>query len=158
MGSRRETQGRAPEVSTSCPPSRVAGQPGRFECSKQPIFYSTFPSLQAQPLHLLFSNTEYRILTTVYVFMKHIGAHISRRQHVLKATERGELMKYFCEKLNPTRKKDGLPVITMARMGKILEGIPTKDLYYLKRVCNDAPNFSKRFWWELDPRKHQKEA
>ena len=90
--------------------------------------------------------------------MRHIGAHISRRQHVLRQTERGEMMKYFCEQLNPGRKRDGLPVITMARMGKILEGIPTKDLYYLKRVCNDSPNFSKRFWWELDPRKHASDA
>ena len=43
----------------------------------------------------------------------------------------------------------------MPRMGKILEGIPTKDLYYLKRVCDDAGNFSKKFWWLLDPKKHE---
>ncbi len=67
------------------------------------------------------------------------------------------MMKYFCERLNVGMKKDGLPLITMSRMGKILEGIPTKDLYYLKRVCNDAPNFSKRFWWEINPKKHEKE-
>jgi len=40
----------------------------------------------------------------------------------------------------------------MARMGKILEKIPTKDLYYLKRICDDAKNFSKKFWWELNPK------
>lgn len=86
--------------------------------------------------------------------MRHIGSHISRRQHVLRQTERGEMMKFFCERLNEGRKKDHLPLITMPRMGKILEGIPTKDLYYLKRVCGDAPNFSKRFWWEVNPKKH----
>ena len=63
-------------------------------------------------------------------------------------------MKYFCDRLNTSRLRDGLPTMTMARMGKTLEKIPTKDLYYLKRVCDDAGNFSKRFWWELDPEKH----
>ena len=63
-------------------------------------------------------------------------------------------MRYFCKELNKSRGEDGLPLISMARMGKILENIPTKDLYYLKRVCNDAGNFSKKFWWELDPEKH----
>jgi hypothetical protein len=39
-------------------------------------------------------------------------------------------------------------------MGKILEGIPTKDLYYLQSICGKARNFSKKFWWEVDPKKH----
>ena len=87
--------------------------------------------------------------------MKHIGRHLTTRQHVLRMTERGELMKYFCEQLNYTRKRDGLPLITMARMGKMLEGIPTKDLYYIKRVSSEAENFSKKFWYVLNPEKYQ---
>jgi len=71
-----------------------------------------------------------------------------------RRTERGELMEYFIKKLNKDRKKDGMPPITMPRMGRILQGIPTKDLYYLKSVCDDAPNFSKKFWWEINPEKH----
>jgi hypothetical protein len=89
--------------------------------------------------------------------MKHIAAHI--RGEVPKrdkATERGELMRYFCERLNVDRRHDGLPPISMARMGKTLQAIPTKDLYYLKRVCDDAANFSKKFWWEINPKKHTK--
>ncbi len=86
--------------------------------------------------------------------MKQIGSLLRSRQHVLRQTERGELMRYFCDHLNPGRKRDGLSLISMSRMGKILEGIPTKDLYYLKRVCSDSANFSKKFWWELDPKKH----
>lgn len=70
-------------------------------------------------------------------------------------TERGELMRFFVRHLNYTRAEDGLPKLTMGRMGKILEGIPTKDLYYLKTVCSRAKNFSKKFWWEVDPKKHQ---
>lgn len=63
-------------------------------------------------------------------------------------------MKYFCERLNAERLRDRLPLITMGRMGKMLEKIPTKDLYYLKTVCDNAINFSKKFWWEIDPKKH----
>lgn len=88
--------------------------------------------------------------------MKHISAHIKRVASRTRATERGELMDYFCRKLNANRLRDGIPAISMGRMGKLLEGIPTKDLYYLKRVCDDAQNFSKRFWYELNPEKYQK--
>jgi hypothetical protein len=74
-----------------------------------------------------------------------------------KKTERGELMRFFTRQLNYTRARDGLPMLTMARMGKILEGIPTDDLYYLKSVCSRSKNFSKKFWWSIDPKKHQAE-
>ena len=39
--------------------------------------------------------------------------------------------------------------------GKMLEKIPTKDLYYLKSVCDRAENFSKKFWYELNPEKYE---
>ncbi len=86
--------------------------------------------------------------------MKHIGASLRQNRARTRATERGELMEYFCSRLNAARLRDGLEKITMPRMGKILEQIPTKDLYYLKRVCEEAGNFSKKFWWELDPERH----
>lgn len=89
--------------------------------------------------------------------MKHIAAHIKdQSKKSERITERGELMRYFMERLNPERVRDGLPPLTMPRMGKTLETIPTKDLYYLKRVCEDAKNFSKKFWWEINPKKHPK--
>ncbi len=71
-----------------------------------------------------------------------------------RLTERGEIMRFFQRHLNVARKQDGLPPITMAHLGVVLEQIPTKDLYYLKSVCSQAKNFSKTFWWELDPTKH----
>jgi len=89
--------------------------------------------------------------------MKHIAAHLKRSMDDARTTERGELMKYFCEKLNSTRARDGLPPVSMGRMGKLLQKIPTKDLYYLKKVCDDSSNFSKKFWWEINPKKHQEE-
>ena len=69
-------------------------------------------------------------------------------------------MEYFLEKLNMSRVQDGLAPMTMPRLGRTLEAIPTKDLYYLKSVCDDAlarrglAAFSKKFWWELNPKKH----
>lgn len=87
--------------------------------------------------------------------MRHIGASLRQSRARIRETERGELMTYFKDRLNATRQRDGLELISMPRMGKILEGIPTKDLYYLKRVCDDAANFSKKFWWLLDPKKHE---
>jgi hypothetical protein len=72
-----------------------------------------------------------------------------------RKTERGELMRFFLRHLNYARKQDGHAPLTMARLGVILEGIPTKDLYYLQSVCSSAKNFGKKFWWELDPKKHE---
>jgi len=74
-----------------------------------------------------------------------------------KSTERGELMRYFMEQLNVSRKRDGYPPLTLARMGRVLQAIPTKDLYYLKSVCDQAKDFSKKFWWEVNPKKHAQE-
>ena len=67
-------------------------------------------------------------------------------------------MKYFLSHLNPGRVSDGMPKMTMGHIGKLFQKIPTKDLYYLKRVCSDAPNFSKKFWWEINPKFHTEEA
>ena len=72
-----------------------------------------------------------------------------------RRTERGELMKYFLERLNPRRVRDGFRPLTYPRMGKLLQGLSLWDLHYLKRVCDDSNDFSKRFWWELDPKKHK---
>lgn len=91
--------------------------------------------------------------------MKHIRDLVPRieKKPGSRVTERGELMRFFTRHLNYSRKTDGLAPITMSRMGKILQGIPTKDLYYLKSVCTRAKNFSKKFWWEVDPKKHENE-
>ena len=89
--------------------------------------------------------------------MRHISTHLKKTMSQTRKTERGDLMEYFCEKLNRARARDELPKITMGRMGKMLEKIPTKDLYYMKRVCDDAENFSKKFWYLLNPDKYNKD-
>ncbi|MEK9154375.1 MAG: hypothetical protein AAB798_02800 [Patescibacteria group bacterium] len=88
--------------------------------------------------------------------MRHIGIHIKHAFAKTRMTERGELMRFFVKQLNGARAEDGYPKITMGHMGKILEKIPTKDLYYIKRVCGDAQNFSKKFWYILNPEKYDK--
>ena len=80
----------------------------------------------------------------------------SARSKKEKATERGEMMKYFMERLNPGRVRDGYPPLSLPRMGRLLVAIPTKDLYYLKSVCEQSKDFSKKFWWEINPKKHEK--
>jgi len=88
--------------------------------------------------------------------MQHIKKHLKRAVDKTRKTERGELMQYFCKHLNRARTQDGLLPISMGRMGKLLQKIPTKDLYYMKRVCDDAKNFSKKFWYLLNPEKYDK--
>ena len=91
--------------------------------------------------------------------MEHIGKHMgepSSRSRRERATERGELMKYFMDRLNESRRPANLPPLTMPRMGRLLVAIPTKDLYYLQSVCDKAKDFSKKFWWEINPKKHEK--
>lgn len=90
--------------------------------------------------------------------MKHIAFDLKRTLSKTRQTERGEMMRYFVSRINPGRASDGLPLITMARMGKMLENIPTKDLYYLRSVCDKSTNFSKKFFWEINPKKHEPTA
>lgn len=93
--------------------------------------------------------------------MQPISAHLGNRPAPKKdrTHERGELMRYFLERLNPSRIQSGIPRLTMGRMGKLLEQIPTGDLYALKTKCEDAErrgnSFSKRFWFELNPKKYE---
>ncbi|OGC86229.1 hypothetical protein A3D70_01760 [Candidatus Adlerbacteria bacterium RIFCSPHIGHO2_02_FULL_54_18] len=86
---------------------------------------------------------------------QHMGGEPSRGENE-RATERGELMHYFMERLNSSRRRDGLSPLTMPRMGRLLVAIPTKDLYYLRSICDKAKDFSKKFWWEINPKKHEK--
>jgi hypothetical protein len=87
--------------------------------------------------------------------MDHIGAHMMPMpDKKSRATERGELMEYFLGKLNVARVRDGLKPMTMGRMAALLAATPTEDLYYLKSICDKAKDFSKKFWWEINPKNH----
>lgn len=69
-----------------------------------------------------------------------------------RKTERGEFLRYFSTKINQSRVGTSYRKITMARMGTILEGVPTRDLYHLRKMCDGAHNFSAMFFWMLDPK------
>ena len=69
-----------------------------------------------------------------------------------KKTERGELLVYFCGKLNKGRAEKKLKPLTIPRVAFMLTRIPTKDLYYIKSVCDDFENRGKPFgglFWKL---------
>jgi len=82
-------------------------------------------------------------------------------------TERGNLMLELMNNLNETRDGIKYKKLTMPRMGKILEKIPTDSLYALISKCKDAGNraskmtppqkyhdcYSKRFYFEIRPNK-----
>lgn len=72
-----------------------------------------------------------------------------------RATERGELMRYFMEIINPQRKEAGFRPLTYARLGKILQGQDMKTLYYMKSMMSDLPNerAAKFFFWSLREQK-----
>jgi len=88
--------------------------------------------------------------------MEHIGANLPEfKQEKSRKTERGELMTYFRQRLNASRIEIGMKPLSMARIGMLVQGIPTDDLYYLKSVCDKAKHFSKKFWWEINPKNHE---
>ncbi len=66
-----------------------------------------------------------------------------------RVTERGDLFKTFLSHLNPPRKEKGLRPLTYARLGRIFEGVPTSDLYYLDSVCRQAKNYSSMWWFKV---------
>ena len=77
------------------------------------------------------------------------GYSAKYKPKVNRKTERGEIMHSLMVRLNPPRIEAGYPPLTYARMGQILDGIPTKDLYALLSKCNQSNNFSMTFWVEL---------
>lgn len=75
--------------------------------------------------------------------MKPMGDDLKKRLSSIRAvakpgSERGELLTYFIDTLNPARKDSGYRPITFPRMGFLVSHIPTGDLYALKSKMEDA--------------------
>jgi hypothetical protein len=72
-----------------------------------------------------------------------------------RSTERGDLYDQMLSRLNPDRAKKELPPLTHGRLGYLLTGIPTKDLYSLISKCDDAERrgypWSAIWWKEIRP-------
>lgn len=89
--------------------------------------------------------------------MKHLFGgyeYLAPTKKGVRLNENGELLRYFCIKLNPSRESKGYKPLTIKGVQKILKHMSRKrDLYWLKSVCDDAENrggsvaFSKKFWW-----------
>jgi hypothetical protein len=86
------------------------------------------------------------------LFGEHVKSPAKERKY-----ERGELLKEFLRNILPSWDAKRYGKMTIPRLARKLQGIPTKDLYYIDRVCKDSKNYSKRFFWEIDPKKHQQD-
>lgn len=74
-----------------------------------------------------------------------------------KTSERGELLKFFKETLNQSREKSGYKNLTFPRVAHLLQGIPTKDLYFLQSSMRsrDLDAACKLFYWSLRPKEDE---
>lgn len=74
-----------------------------------------------------------------------------------RRSERGDLIETFLLRLNLGRKARSYEPLTYGRLGYLLAGIKTSDLYYLLSVCNDAErrgyNWGAIFFKEIKPNK-----
>lgn len=72
-----------------------------------------------------------------------------------RRTERGDLVSYFLGKVNMSR-GERYKKLTYGAMAYFLTGIPTKDLYYVRSVCDDWERKNKPwgalFWKLVRPR------
>lgn len=72
-------------------------------------------------------------------------------------SERGDIMDAILARLNPPRAKEGRRPVTHKRLGFLLAGVPTKDLYALVSKCADAERrgvpWGAAFWTEIRPRR-----
>jgi hypothetical protein len=90
--------------------------------------------------------------------MDKLGTLFGKREKPTKAkhhTERGDLFDTILSHLNPPRVTKGMPPVNYKRLGYLLAGIPTADLYALISKCTDAERrgfpWSAIFWVEIKP-------
>jgi hypothetical protein len=71
--------------------------------------------------------------------MDHIASLFPTQPHArTNTTERGDLMQYFIDHVNPGRLRTNREPIDFPWMGKILKGISTKQLYAIKSSMDDG--------------------
>ena len=90
--------------------------------------------------------------------MEPIGKIIAagRQRRPDRRTERGELLRYFTDKINADRDGNRFKKLPVAAVGVKLSHLALADLYYLKSTCEDAERrgkpFSAIFWWSIKPK------
>lgn len=74
----------------------------------------------------------------------------------VKATERGDLLKYFTERINVERDGKKYKKVSIGFTARKLAHLSIQDMYYLKSTCQDASNrgysWSKCFFGSLKPK------
>lgn len=93
--------------------------------------------------------------------MENIAEVLASRQVVTvpvedRTTQRGEYLREFCERLNFGRASQGLKLITMPRMARLLQGMgcrDTEDIYHLIQKCRGGKSFGGLFWFLYNSQK-----
>ena len=62
-------------------------------------------------------------------------------------SERDEQLTLFYEKINADR--EGFKPVSYPRLAKLLEHLPTNEMYTFYRNCERANHFQKYFWYKL---------
>ena len=74
-----------------------------------------------------------------------------RAEKKLPRNERDEMLELFLHRLNAGNVADGYPKTTIPRVAKLLEGIPTGDLYAVFQKCSTYRKFGAGLRYELRP-------
>lgn len=73
-----------------------------------------------------------------------------------RASERGDLLKYFTDKINLERDGKKYKKVSVGYTARKLSHLTVPDMYYLKSTCNDATSrgysWSKCFFGSLKPK------
>lgn len=67
-------------------------------------------------------------------------------------SEREELLDRFLAKLNPDRAKKGMDPISVGRLVKMFELVPTHDLHAIYKNCERGRSFGGLFWHIMKPK------
>lgn len=90
------------------------------------------------------------------IITKYSESKDKNKNEIHAISERHELVSKFSEKINESRKRDGLKELPNAFLNKKMAdaGLKTNhDLYWFFAYCNETKNFDKTWWWSLKPQK-----
>jgi hypothetical protein len=75
-----------------------------------------------------------------------------RAEEKLPRNARDEMLELFVDRINAGNIADGFPEASFGRVAKMLEGIPTGDLYALFQKCQTYRKFGAGLRHELKPK------
>lgn len=75
-----------------------------------------------------------------------------REKQNLPRSQRDEMLELFVAKLNAGNISDGYPKTSFPRVAKMLEGIPTGDLFAIYKKCETYRKFGAGLRYELKPK------